>query len=311
MKTMSVKTNKKPLSAFQKRKKADNLAGYLFLLPALIAFVLFIGGPMLLSLALSFFDYNLIQPLEFVGLKNLKRFIADPQVRIAFLNTLKFLVILVPVHCILGLLLAFAVSRVRSGRMRSVYRGVIYFPTIVTTSSVAIVWVYMFGTDTGVINYFLRQLGGSNVPWLTDKNVVYLTVALFSFWKFIGTAFLYYFIGLQNIPDVYYEAARIDGAGTRQIFLRITLPLLSPTIFFVVVTNMIGVFQIFDEPFIITGGGPGTATKTMSLYIYQIAFQQMKMGYGCTLAFSIFLVILMMTLLQFGGQKKWVTYDYE
>lgn len=306
-----MKTNKKSLSAFQKRKKTDNLAGYLFLLPALVAFVLFIGGPMLLSLALSFFDYNLIQPLEFVGLKNLKRFIADPQVRIAFLNTLKFLVILVPIHCILGLLLAFAVSRVRSVRMRSVYRGVIYFPTIVTTSSVAIVWVYMFGTDRGVINYFLRQLGGSNVPWLTDKNVVYLTIALFSFWKFIGTAFLYYFIGLQNIPDVYYEAARIDGAGTRQIFSRITLPLLSPTMFFVVVTNMIGVFQIFDEPFIITGGGPGTATKTMSLYIYQIAFQQMKTGYGCTLAFSVFLVILLMTVLQFGGQKKWVTYDYE
>lgn len=306
-----MKTNKKSLSAFQKRKKTDNLAGYLFLLPALVAFVLFIGGPMLLSLALSFFDYNLIQPLEFVGLKNLKRFIADPQVKIAFLNTLKFLVILVPIHCILGLLLAFAVSRVRSVRMRSVYRGVIYFPTIVTTSSVAIVWVYMFGTDRGVINYFLRQLGGSNVPWLTDKNVVYLTIALFSFWKFIGTAFLYYFIGLQNIPDVYYEAARIDGAGTRQIFSRITLPLLSPTMFFVVVTNMIGVFQIFDEPFIITGGGPGTATKTMSLYIYQIAFQQMKTGYGCTLAFSVFLVILLMTVLQFGGQKKWVTYDYE
>lgn len=306
-----MKTNKKSLSAFQKRKKTDNLAGYLFLLPALVAFVLFIGGPMLLSLALSFFDYNLIQPLEFVGLKNLKRFIADPQVRIAFLNTLKFLVILVPIHCILGLLLAFAVSRVRSVRMRSVYRGVIYFPTIVTTSSVAIVWVYMFGTDRGVINYFLRQLGGSNVPWLTDKNVVYLTIALFSFWKFIGTAFLYYFIGLQNIPDVYYEAARIDGAGTRQIFSRITLPLLSPTMFFVVVTNMIGVFQIFDEPFIITGGGPGTATKTMSLYIYQIAFQQMKTGYGCMLAFSVFLVILLMTVLQFGGQKKWVTYDYE
>lgn len=306
-----MKTNKKSLSAFQRRKKTDNLAGYLFLLPALVAFVLFIGGPMLLSLALSFFDYNLIQPLEFVGLKNLKRFIADPQVKIAFLNTLKFLVILVPIHCILGLLLAFAVSRVRSVRMRSIYRGVIYFPTIVTTSSVAIVWVYMFGTDRGVINYFLRQLGGSNVPWLTDKNVVYLTIALFSFWKFIGTAFLYYFIGLQNIPDVYYEAARIDGAGTRQIFSRITLPLLSPTMFFVVVTNMIGVFQIFDEPFIITGGGPGTATKTMSLYIYQIAFQQMKTGYGCTLAFSVFLVILLMTVLQFGGQKKWVTYDYE
>lgn len=175
----------------------------------------------------------------------------------------------------------------------------------------AIVWGYLFGTDSGVINYYIRLMGGSNIPWLTDKVVVYVTIALFSFWKFIGTTFLYYFIGLQNIPNTYYEAAKIDGAGTLQIFRKITLPLLTPTMFFVIVTNMIGVFQIFEEPFIITGGGPGTATKTISFYIYEIAFKQVKTGYGCTLAFSVFIIILAITIIQFIGQKKWVTYDYE
>ncbi len=306
-----MKENKKTVSVFQKKKRADNIAGYLFLLPAIVTFLLFIGGPMILSLGLSFFDYNLIQPPEFTGLKNLRKFLIDPQVRVSFANTFKFLLILVPVHCIGGLILAFMVSSVRSSRLKSVYRGAIYFPTIVTTASVAIVWAYLFGTDTGVINYFVRQLGGTNIPWLTNKVMVYITIALFSFWKFIGTAFLYYFIGLQNIPDVYYEAARIDGAGTLQVFFRITLPLLSSTIFFVIVTNIISVFQIFEEPFIITNGGPGTATKTISFYIYEIAFKQVKTGYGCLLAFSVFLIILAVTIIQFAGQKKWVTYDYE
>lgn len=303
--------HKNKISAFSKKKRVDNIAGYLFLTPAIITFVLFIGGPMILSFVLSFFDYNLIQPPEFIGLKNIRRFLIDPQVKISFINTFKFLLILVPIHCVGGLLLAFMVSCIRNTRMKTIYRSAIYFPTIVTTASVAIVWGYMFATDTGVINYFVRQLGGNNIPWLTDKVVVYVTIALFSFWKFIGTAFLYYFIGLQNIPDVYYEAARIDGAGTFQIFRKITLPLLSSTMFFVIVTNIIGVFQIFEEPFIITNGGPGTATKTVSFYIYEIAFKQVNTGYGCLLAFFVFLVILVVTIVQFIGQKKWVTYDYE
>lgn len=306
-----MQSQKNRTSVFNKKKRADNIAGYLFLVPAIITFVLFIGGPMIVSFVLSFFDYNLIQPPEFIGLRNFRRFVIDPQVKISFINTFKFLLILVPIHCIGGLLLAFMVSCVRNTRMKTIYRSAIYFPTIVTTASVAIVWGYMFATDTGVINYFVRQLGGTNIPWLTDKVMVYVTIALFSFWKFIGTAFLYYFIGLQNIPDVYYEAARIDGAGTFQIFRKITLPLLSSTMFFVIVTNIIGVFQIFEEPFIITNGGPGTATKTISFYIYEIAFKQVNTGYGCLLAFSVFLVILVVTIIQFIGQKKWVTYDYE
>jgi multiple sugar transport system permease protein len=128
----------------------------------------------------------------------------------------------------------------------------------------------MFGTDTGLINYFIRKMGFNGVPWLTKATVVYATIEIFSFWKFIGTTFLYYYIGLQNVPDTYYEAAKIDGANSTQTFFKITLPLLSPTIFFVVITNIIGVFQIFDEPFLLTGGGPGTATRSISLQIYEV-----------------------------------------
>lgn len=302
---------KKNISAHDKKKRSDNIAGYLFLLPAIVTFILFIGGPMIISFILSFFNYNLVSVPEFIGLKNIRKLLIDPQVKIAFINTLKFLVILVPVHCFGGLLLTYAVTLVRNAKMKTFYRSAIYFPTIVTTASVAIVWGYMFATDTGVINYFVRQLGGSNIPWLTDKKMVYVTVALFSFWKFVGNTFLYYFIGLQNVPDVYYEAAKIDGANTFQIFRKITLPLLSPTMFFVIITNIISVFQIFEEPYIITNGGPGTATKTLSFYIYEIAFKQLKIGYGCSLASLVFLIILLITIIQFVGQKKWVTYDYE
>lgn len=141
--------------------------------------------------------------------------------------------------------------------------------------------------------------------------MVYVTIAIFSFWKFIGTTFLYYFIGMQNIPESYYEAARIDGANVVQEFKYVTLPLLSPTIFFVVITNIVSVFQIFDEPYLLTNGGPGSATKTIALKIYQTAFQDMNIGYGGTISFLLFLIILVITVVQYIGQNKWVVYDYE
>jgi multiple sugar transport system permease protein len=287
----------------------DNLSGYLFLAPAMAGYLIFIFGPIALSAVLSLFNYNLIQTPSFVGLGNFQRLFKDALAMNAFRNTFKFLAILVPIHCILGLILAFLVSRTR--RLQGLYRTSIYFPSIVTTASVTIAWAYIFSTDTGVINYFLRLLGGTNVKWLTDPTMAYVTIALFSFWKFIGTTFLYYYIGLKNIPETYYEAAQIDGASTVRIFFSVTLPLLTPTAFFVVVTNVIGVFQIFDEPFLLTSGGPGSATRTVALEIYERAFLQTKIGYGATISFMLFLIILAVTILQFVGQRRWVNYDYE
>ena len=292
-----------------RKRRRDNLAAYAFLAPALVSFILFIGIPVIVAGVLSFFDYNLINPPTFIGLKNIKKMLADRGLRQAFANTFKFLLILCPIHCGLGMVLAFLVYR--AGRFQYFFRSAIYFPTIVTTASVAIAWGYLFSTDTGAINYFVRLLGESNIPWLTNRVVVYVTIALFSFWKFIGTTFLYYYIGLQNIPTGYYEAAEIDGANVFQCFRHITLPLLSPTIFFVLITNVVNVFQIFDEPYLLTNGGPGSATKTIALEIYQTAFQDMNIGYGGTISFALFLIILVITVLQYVGQNKWVVYDYE
>ena len=300
---------KKAVGYMHNKRILDNVAGYAFLAPAIIGYVMFIFGPIVLSAVLSFFSYNLIQPAEFVGLSNINRLFKDSLVRNSFWNTFKFLFILVPIHCVLGLILAFMVSRTR--RLQSTYRTCIYFPSIVTTASVTIAWAYIFSTDTGVINYYLRLMGSENVKWLTDPTMAYVTVAMFSFWKFIGTTFLYYYIGLKNIPQTYYEAAEIDGATTVRAFWSVTLPLLTPTIFFVVVTNVIGVFQIFDEPFLLTNGGPGSATRTVALEIYERAFLQIKIGYGATISFALFLIILIVTIVQFVGQNRWVTYDYE
>jgi len=262
-----------------------------------------------MAFGLMFMDYNLLSPPTFVGLNNFRRLAIDPLFTRTLGNTLRFFVFITPIHCILALILAYVVSQVRNSRLRSLYRGIIFFPTVVTTASVAIVWTFMFATDTGFVNFFIRSLGGSNVPWMTHSTMIYVTIALFSAWKFIGTTFLFYFVGLQNIPSSYHEAAMIDGAGRLQTFFRITLPLLTPTVFFVFVTNMIGVFQIFEEPFFIAGGN--THAMSFALHIYQNAFNNIRFGYASLLAIIMFLIIMVVTAVQFWGQRKWVNYDYE
>jgi len=300
---------KKNISYFNLRRRKDNRDGILFLLPAIIFFLIFIGIPMLMAFGLMFMNYNLLITPKWIGLANIKRLAIDPLFLGSLGNTFKFFALLTPIHCILALGLAYIVTEVRNLTLRSVYRSIIYFPTIVTTASVAMVWVYMFSTDTGFINYYLRNLGFNNVPWMTDTLMLYITIAIFSAWKFIGITFLFYFVGLQNIPTAYHEAARIDGAGRLNIFFKITVPLLTPTIFFVFVTNMIGVFQIFDEPFFIAQDNP--VARSFALHIYRNAFDNIRIGYASVLAVIMFLIIMIITLVQFSVQKKWVNYDYE
>jgi multiple sugar transport system permease protein len=296
-------------SYFSKRRKKDTRDGILFLLPAIILFLTFVGIPILMAFGLIFTNYNLLTPPRWNGINNIKRMTIDPLFFQTLGNTFKFFIIITPIHCILALGLASIVSAVRSSQLRSLYRSLIFFPTIVTTASVAIVWTYMFATDTGFINYYIRRLGFSNIPWMTDPIMIYVTIAIFSAWKFIGTTFLYYFVGLQNIPAAYQEAARIDGAGPAKTFFKITLPLLSPTIFFVFVTNMIGVFQIFDEPYFIAKNNANA--RSLALHIYLNAFDNIRIGYASALAVIMFIIILLITAVQFIVQKRWVNYDYE
>jgi len=289
----------------------DAAAGYLFLLPALLLFILFIGEPLVASIVLSFTEYNIITPFKFIGLDNVRQLLQDERIGLMYWNTLKYIVILVPMHVALGLLLALGVTRKISNRWKYFYRTAFYFPVLVTSAAVAVAWGFIYDTNFGVLNYLLGLFGIDPVPWLQSPTWVYLAVAIYSFWKFIGNAFLYYVIGLQNIPANLYEAAQIDGANPFQSFFKITLPMLSPTIFFVTVTSLIGAMQIFDEPYLITKGGPGDASRSINMYIYETAFQQHSMGYASLVSLSLFLVILVVTLLQFGLSKRWVSYDQE
>lgn len=293
------------------KKTKDIIVGYLFLAPAILLFLVFIAEPVVASIILSFTEYNIITPSKFVGLDNIKQFFQDDRLGLVYGNTFKYILILTPLHVILGLLLALAVQRKMAKGWKYFYRTVFYFPVLATSAAVAVAWSFIFNTDFGILNYFLSLFGIDAVPWMQSPNWVFLAVALYSFWKFIGNAFLYYFIGLQNIPETLYEAAEIDGADKIQRFFNITLPMLSPMLFFVLVTTLIGTTQIFDEPYLITGGGPGDASRSVNMYIYEIAFQHHEMGYASTVSISLFLVILLITAFQFSFSKKWVSYDQE
>lgn len=298
--------NKNRSSHGQIRK--DYIA-YLFILPALVLFILFVGYPIIASFYLMFCKYNLISPPQFIGMANIIKFLGDKEVPQVLLSSLKLLVVLVTVHVTLGLIIAYLVNSA-GGKKSSVYRTIIYIPTIMTTVSVATAWSYLYDTDFGVINYFLSEIGIEKIPWLNSSKWAFWAIVIFSIWKFIGTPFLYYYIGLQNIPSSLYEAAQIDGANGRQKFFYVTLPMLTPTIFMVIVLSLISYIQCFDEPYVLTGGGPGISTTTVSLYIYR-NFQAQNISYASILSVFLFIVIMVITIVQFKASNKWVNYDTE
>lgn len=293
------------------KKKSDAVSGYLFLLPALLAFLLFIGAPMVITIVLSFFDYNMLQGSEWINFDNYIEFFKNPTSWQIIWNTFKLTLILVALHIVIALLLAFVIYKEKRGPVKYVYRTAVYLPSILTTASVAIAWYYMFNYDFGVFNWLLSQLGISGVKWLTSSSGVIVVICLFSLWKFVGTPFLYYLIGLQGIPDGYYEAAQIDGANKIQTFFHITLPMLTPTLFFVITITTINTFQIFDEPYIITNGGPGNASRTLALHVYEKAFKAYEMGYASSVSVVLFIIVLVITIILYSTQNKWVTYDVE
>ena len=281
------------------KKKSDAVSGYLFLLPALLAFLLFIGAPMVITIVLSFFDYNMLQGSEWINFDNYIEFFKNPTSWQIIWNTFKLTLILVALHIVIALLLAFVIYKEKRGPVKYVYRTAVYLPSILTTASVAIAWYYMFNYDFGVFNWLLSQLGISGVKWLPSSSGVIVAICLFSLWKFVGTPFLYYLIGLQGIPDGYYEAAQIDGANKIQTFFHITLPMLTPTLFFVITITTINTFQIFDEPYIIT------------LHVYEKAFKAYEMGYASSVSVVLFIIVLVITIILYSTQNKWVTYDVE
>lgn len=288
--------------------RKDTRDAWLFLLPSLFGFLCFVLVPMLLTVGISFTKYNVITPPTWTGVKNWVHLTTDPRFVTTLGNSFKFTLLLVPMHMIFSILLALGVNAIRSKKAIFAFRTVYYFPTLIATSSVAMVWIYVFNKDFGLLNYFLTLFGAQPIAWLKSSFWVYPATMIFSLWKFVGMYFLYFLIGLQGIVRTYLEAADIDGASRWQKLRRITLPLLSPTIFFVMITQMIGTLQIFDEPYLLTNGGPGDASRSISMYIYNTAYNYNSFGYASVLSLVLLAIVLVITLIQFKG-SSWVNYD--
>lgn len=286
----------------------NNRDAAVFLAPTFITYGLFLYIPIIACIVISFSRYDIISPLEMIGFENFTRLFSYKRTPVIYGNTFKLMLMLVTLHTLFGLALALLVRSLRE-RHQTALRFVYYFPCILTTASVAIAWRYIFHTDLGILNYALNRWGGEPIPWLNHSVWVYGTIAVFSLWKFIGNAFLYFYIGLGNIPHTYYEAGKIDGAGGFALFRHVTLPLLTPTIFFVILNLCIGSAQIFDEPFFLTNGGPGDASRTINLYIYETAYREFNFGYSSAIAISLFVLLALFTLIQLRMSKRWVNYE--
>lgn len=294
-------------AALSPLRRAEAGWALLFLAPDLIGFLSFTLVPVVASLALSFVHWNLIGSPRFAGLDNYRTAFADPMFWKVVFNTTYYTVGTVPTGVALSLGLAVLLNRKLRGIV--LLRALYFLPVVSSTVAVALVWRWLYEPDFGAINYFLSRLGISPLGWLTTTEWAMPAVILMSIWKGLGYNMVIFLAGLQGIPRHLYEAAAIDGATGWQRFWHITVPLLSPTTFFVTVVATIGSFQVFSQVYVMTRGGPAEATTTIVYYIYQKGFREFDMGYASALAWLLFAVVFVFTLVQFRLQRDWVTYD--
>ncbi len=291
-----------------RRRDHETLAGWLFLLPNVIGFLAFTAIPVGAALVLSFYDWDLLLGREWVGLANFRElFTDDPVFRDALYNTFYFTIATVAGSVILGLMIALLVHQ--SLRFMVLFRAIFLLPFVTLTVAVALVWKWLYLPDVGLINQMLGWVGIEGPRWLTSRDWAMPGIIIFSIWKTFGYNMVLFLAGLQGVPEHLYDAAKVDGANAWQRFRGVTLPMLSPTMFFVVVISIIGSFQVFDQALVMTNGGPGTATTPLVMYIYQVGFQSFYMGYAAAIAWVLFGIVFTFTLIQFYLQRKWVTYD--
>ena len=288
-----------------KRREARNF--YLYTAPWLIGFFVLTLYPIVYSFYLMFTDMNLTGVGKFIGLENLQyAFTDDPLFIKAFINTLKYVVMFVPSSIILAFFVALLLSKKVKGL--GFFRTAFYIPYITSGVAVTILWGWIYQKDYGIINYVLSLFGIKGVNWLGDKNIAMISIVILSLWT-IGNNIIIMLAGIQDIPQSYYESAQIDGAGAiRQIF-SITLPLCTPTIYFNLIVTIIAAFQVFQQPLILTNGGPLNSTYTAAIHMYNNGFLYGKMGYASMMAWSLFVVIMVITLVVISTSKYWVFYD--
>lgn len=278
-----------------------------FLFPSLLGLLVFKHIPILASLGLTLFKWDLLTPPRFVFFGNFQRLFHDSTFWSALGHTLYYIVGYIPLVLALGLMLAILMNQKLKGRV--IFRTAFFMPVVSSWVAVALLWKWIFNPKFGLLNYFLGLLQIPEPAWLFDPLWAMPAIIITSVWKDLGFVMVLFLAGLQGIPAVYYEAAAVDGAGSSRRFFSITLPLLSPTIFFVLTISLIHSFQVFDQVWIMTGGGPAGATSVLVEQIVKNAFSYSRMGYASAISWILFLLVFTCTVLQMIIQKRWVTYD--
>jgi len=283
-----------------------NLEGYLYILPWLIGFFVLTLGPFIAAFVISLHSWDMLTPMKFIGLNNYQTLLKDPLFWKSLRITLIFALVGLPLQLALALLLAVLVNG--KNRINLAYRAIFFLPSVSSGVATAILWRWMLNPEFGLINVGIRAVGVPPPPWLSSQGWALPAVIFMSLWG-VGSTMLIYLAGLQSIPDQLYESAAIDGANLWAKFRYITLPMMSSTIFFTFIIGVINTFQIFTQVYVLTNGGPNNATLFYVLYMYQRSFQAFKMGYASALAWVLFLLVLVITLIQFKLAGRWVYYE--
>ena len=281
---------------------------YLFISPVLVFFGLFRVYPSIQTLVFSFFKVNIIaKKYEWVGLKNFALLLQETDFIRAIANTFIYTFYIVVFSVFIGMVLGSMFSS--KMKLAGIFKAMYFVPFITATVAAAVVWGYLYDPKFGLFNMILKLLGLPGRHWLTSSKEALGSIIIFSIWKYLGYNIVIFIAGLQNIPDAFYEAATIDGAGPLAKFFRITIPLLAPTIVFVVIYNTILALKVFDQVFVLTAGGPAGASTVVVLELYEMAFLHYRFGYAASMAFVLFLFIMIITVVQYTVSRRWeVTY---
>lgn len=304
--TIAIKKKEKTQKPISQTK--SKIGPYLMVIPAMIVFILFSFIPIIYMLYLSFHDWNFISPdMNFVGASNFKHLLADPRFLQTMRNTLLYTVLTVAGFIILGLLIAIALNK--NTRVHSFMQSVIFAPHIISLVSISMLWLWLMDYDYGLFNYLLGKIGIGPVSFLTNPNIVMYSLAAVSIWKGVGYYSLIFLSGLQAIPDDIYEAAALDNTPWYRKLFKITLPMLSPTIFFIGITSIIASFKVFETISIMTQGGPMNASNTLVYYIYETGFTFFNMGLSSAAGVILFVIIAILTFIYFKLMAKRVYYN--
>jgi multiple sugar transport system permease protein len=294
-------------NTFKQLGRNRSITGYLFILPNFIGFLVFTIIPIFFAISISFTRWDSMHPPRFVGIKNFVIMVQDSSFLITLLNTLTFTFGSLPFAVVLALVFAIILNQGVKGK--NIFRAVFFFPYIASVVACAITWQLLFHPGAGPINSILKMVGIGTPPrWLASRDTAMISVIIVYVWQVAGYYMVMFLAGLQTIPDSLYESAEIDGATYLRKLFSITIPMLSPTFFLVIIIFIINSFKVFSLIYIMTDGGPGRATSVLVFYIYNQAFELSRYGYASAMSLVLFIIMLTVTIIQYRGQKRWVTY---